>query len=157
MSRSSMEVVHSSRFNLAVSSPSDRKISEAHICIFSTKEKMTGFNHISWFYSVYVMSSYFMHYSVCHELNTIDTRRSRSISGVIVVDAGRSRCTCHRRNAYIHDHTMNNVITMRFSINCPTVICLPTVCYFYERDASSENYGPRVYFNHITKTKFPLL
>ena len=25
---------------------------------------------------------------------------------------------------------MNNVITMRFSINCPIVICLPTVCYF---------------------------
>src|SRR3990170_6130269 len=52
---------------------------------------------------------------------------------------------------------MNNVITMRFSINCPTVICLPTVCYFYERDASSENYGSRVYFNHITKIKNTLL
>ena len=25
---------------------------------------------------------------------------------------------------------MNNVITMHFSINCPTVIYLPTVCYF---------------------------
>jgi hypothetical protein len=46
---------------------------------------------------------------------------------------------------------------MRFSINCPAVICLPTVCYSYERDASSENYGPRVYFNHITKTKISLL
>src|SRR3990170_2631385 len=52
---------------------------------------------------------------------------------------------------------MNNIITMRFSINYPTVICLPTVCYFYEREASSENYGPRVYFNHITKTKNTLL
>src|SRR3990170_6582596 len=52
---------------------------------------------------------------------------------------------------------MNNVITMRFSINCPTVICLPIVCYYYERQASSENYGPRVYFNHITKTKNTLL
>ena len=38
-----------------------------------------------------------------------------------------------------------------FSINCPTVICLPTVCYFL-REASSEIYGPRVYLNHITKT-----
>ena len=37
---------------------------------------------------------------------------------------------------------LNIVIAMRFSINCPTVICLPTVCYVFEREASSENYGP---------------
>jgi hypothetical protein len=24
---------------------------------------------------------------------------------------------------------MNNIITMHFSINCPTIICLPTVCF----------------------------
>ena len=41
------------------------------------------------------------------------------------------------------------VMIIRFSINCPTVICLPTVCYVQE----SENYGPRVYFNHILKSK----
>ena len=52
---------------------------------------------------------------------------------------------------------LNIVITMRFSINCPTVICLPTVCFLFEREASSENYGPRVYFYHITKTKNTLL
>ena len=49
------------------------------------------------------------------------------------------------------------VITMRFSVNCPTIICSPTVCYVFEREASSENYGPRVYVNHIIKTKIPLL
>src|SRR3989337_1548334 len=43
------------------------------------------------------------------------------------------------------------VMIICFSINCPTVICLPTVCYFLER-ASSETYGPRVYQSHITKT-----
>ena len=75
-----------------------------------------------------------MHYFVCYELNTIDARRSRSISGVIVVDAESFRSTCHGRNAYIHDHAMNNIITMHFSINCPTVICLPTICHAYERD-----------------------
>jgi hypothetical protein len=32
---------------------------------------------------------------------------------------------------------------MCFSINCLTVICLPTVCYVFERETSSENYGPR--------------
>ncbi len=30
-------------------------------------------------------------------------------------------------------------------------------CYFYEREAFSEKYGPRVYFNHITKPKNTLL
>ena len=52
---------------------------------------------------------------------------------------------------------MNLSYLFCFSINCPTVICLPTVCHAYERDASSENYGSRVYFNHITKTKNTLL
>ena len=63
-----------------------------------------GFNHITWFYSVYIMSSCLKRYSVCHALNTIDAGTSRSIGGVIVVDASNSRSTCHRRNAYIHDH-----------------------------------------------------
>ena len=39
-----------------------------------------------------------------YELNTLDAGRSRSMCGVIVVDAGRSRFTCHGRDAYIHDH-----------------------------------------------------
>ena len=46
--------------------------------------------------------------------------------GVIVVDAGRSRCTCHRRDAYIRS-CLDNLIIIRFSINCSTVICSPTV------------------------------
>ena len=94
-------------------------------------------------------------YSVCHELNTIDAGRRRLIGGVIVVDAGMSRSTCHRRNVYIHDHAMNNVITMRFSINCPMVICLPTVCYSYERDASSETYAPGSTLIILQKPKIP--
>ena len=52
---------------------------------------------------------------------------------------------------------LNIVITMCFSINCPTVICLPIVCSALEREASSENHGPRVYFYHILKTKNTLL
>jgi hypothetical protein len=79
------------------------------------------------------------------------------MSGVIVVDAGRSRSTCFGRDAYIHDHCHESVITMRFSKNCPTVICLPTVCFVLEREASSENYGPRVYLYHILKSKNTLL
>ena len=46
---------------------------------------------------------------------------------------------------------------MHFFTNCPTVIYSCTVCYVFEREASSENYGPRVYLYHIIKTKIPLL
>ena len=38
------------------------------------------------------------------------------------------------------------VITLRFSINCSTVIRSPTVILAIMREASSETYGPRVYF-----------
>ena len=49
------------------------------------------------------------------------------------------------------------IMIICFSINCPTVICLPTVCYVFEREASSENYGPRVYFIIYIKSKNTLL
>ena len=42
---------------------------------------------------------------------------------------------------------------MRFSINCLVVICSPTVIYAILREATSETYGPRVYF---TSYKFPI-
>ena len=38
------------------------------------------------------------------------------------------------------------IITLRFSINCLAVICSPTVIFSILREASSETYGPRVYF-----------
>ena len=38
------------------------------------------------------------------------------------------------------------VITLRFSIICSAVICSPTVILPILREASSESYGPRVYF-----------
>ena len=45
------------------------------------------------------------------------------------------------------------IITMRFSINCSAVICSPTVIYAIFREATSETYGPRVYFPSY---KFPI-
>ena len=45
------------------------------------------------------------------------------------------------------------VITLRFSINCSAVICSPTVIISILREASSETYGPRVYFPSY---KFPI-
>ena len=50
--------------------------------------------------------------------------------GVIVVDAESFRSTWHGRDAYIHDHCLDIVMSIWSSINCPTVIGLPTVCYF---------------------------
>ena len=38
------------------------------------------------------------------------------------------------------------IIIIRYSINCSTVICSPTVLFAFKREASSETYGPRVYF-----------
>ena len=81
-----------------------------------------------------------------YELNTLDAGRSQSICGVIFVDAGRSRPTCHGRDAYIHDHCLryhhnfalfyqlldNNLFTHRNT-------------YAILREASSDTYGPRVY------------
>src|SRR3990170_2949333 len=45
------------------------------------------------------------------------------------------------------------IITLRFSINCSAVICSPTVIISILREASSETYGPRVYFPSY---KFPI-
>ena len=45
------------------------------------------------------------------------------------------------------------VITLCFSINCSAVICSPTVIFSILREASSETYGPRVYFPSY---KFPI-
>ena len=38
------------------------------------------------------------------------------------------------------------IITMHYSINCSAVICSPTVIHAILREATSETYGPRVYF-----------
>ena len=35
---------------------------------------------------------------------------------------------------------------IRFSINCSIVICSTTVILAFKKEASSETYGPRVYF-----------
>ena len=48
---------------------------------------------------------------------------------------------------------LDNLITMRFSINCSTVICSPTINYAILREATSETYGPGVYFPSY---KFPI-
>jgi hypothetical protein len=39
-----------------------------------------------------------------------------------------------------------------YSINCPTVICLPSMCYLFYGETPLVNNGPRSYFHHIAIT-----
>ena len=54
--------------------------------------------------------------------------------GVIGVDAESFRSTCLGRDAYIHDHRLDILITMLNSGNCSTVICSPTIEYLCSRE-----------------------
>ena len=83
--------------------PSDRKGNNMY-CIVAIDDKKMGFISYCLSLSLYIMSSCLMRYSVLYELNTLDAGRSRSMCGVIVVDAGRRWSTCYGRDAYIHDH-----------------------------------------------------
>ena len=76
--------------------------------------------------------------------------------GVIVVDARRSRSTCHGHDAYIHDHP-------RYSHNYAQFCQLLNINLFTHlrilmllREATSETYGPRVYSHHINLHHFNL-
>ena len=71
------------------------------------------------------------------------------MGGVIVVDAGRSRSTNLGRDAYILIIALDIVIIIRSSINCPTVICLPIVCYFSREKPLVKSTTPRSILHHI--------
>ena len=62
-------------------------------CIVAIKDKKMGFTSYCLGLFLYILSSYLKRYYVLHELNTLDAGRSRSMCGVIVVDAGRSQST----------------------------------------------------------------
>ena len=90
-------------FNLAVSFPNDSRGSKARIVLLPSRIKILGFIILHEFIPLHHVI--FLNALLCsYELNTLDARRSRSMCGVIVVDAGRSRSTCCGRDAYIHDH-----------------------------------------------------
>ena len=82
-----------------------------------------------------------------YELNTLHARW-------IAIDVWSNSSRCRQESVYVLVTNvmpifmiiaLDIVITLHFSINCSTVICLPTVC-FLNIEASSETYGPRVYF-----------
>ena len=73
------------------------------------------------------------------------------MSGVIVVDAGRSRSTCLGRDAYIHDHTYAQFCQLLNSNSFTHRKILMLL-----REATSETYGPRGYSHHINLHHFNL-
>ena len=52
-------------------------------------------------------------------------------------------------------HCLDTFMIIWSAINCPTVICLPTVCYFYERDVACENMAPGSILIVLQKQKIP--
>ena len=50
---------------------------------------------------------------------------------------------------------LNIVITMHFSINCPTVICSPTIWYVLKREPLLKTMAPRYTFIIYKNTKIP--
>ena len=92
-------------FNLAVSFPSDSRGSKA--CIVLLPSRITRWVFIILLEFILLHHVILLNALFCsYELNTLDAGMSRSMCGVIVVDAGRSRSTCHGRDAYIHDHAL---------------------------------------------------
>ena len=72
-----------------------------------------------------------------HELNTLD-------ACWIAVDVWSNSS-----DSYIHDHCLDILITMRFSINCSTIIRSPIVNYTILIEPTSQTYGPGSIFHHI--------
>ena len=59
---------------------------QATYCIVAIEDKKMGFISYCMSLSLYIMSFFLMHYSVLHELNTLDAGRSRPMCGVTIVD-----------------------------------------------------------------------
>ena len=89
-------------FNLAVLDPRDRRGTDTY-CIVAIKDKRWGYIILLEFIPLHhVIFLNALLYSC--ELNTLDAGRSRSMCGVIVVDAESFRSTFCGRDAYIHNH-----------------------------------------------------
>ena len=90
-------------FNLAVSFPSDRRGSKARIVLLPSRIKNGVYIILLEFIPLHHVI--LLNVLLCsYELKTLDAGRSRSMCGVIVVDAESFRSTCRRCDAYIHDH-----------------------------------------------------
>ena len=98
-----------------------------HVCIVAIEDKKMEFISYCMSLSLYIMSSFLMRYSVLYELNTLD-------ACWIAVDVWSNSSRCRQESVYLSRtwclytwSCLDNLITMRFSIYCSTVICSPTV------------------------------
>ena len=74
------------------------------------------------------------------------------------VDVWSNSSRCRQESIYLTQTwclyfiiiALDIVITLRFSINCSTVICSPIVLFAILREASSATYGPGSIFHHIS-------
>ena len=99
------------------------------------------------------MSSLLMRYSVLFELNILD-------ACWIAVDVWSNSSRCRQESVYLSRtwclytwSCLDNLIIIRFSISCPTVICSPTVILLVSWEKPLVKPGPRVYF---LSYKFPI-
>ena len=90
------------------------------------------------------MSWFLLHYFL-HEHNTLD-------ACWIAVDVWSNSSRCRQESVYLSRtwclytwSYLDILVTMLNSINCSTVIRLPTIILMLLREATSETYGPRVY------------
>ena len=117
--------------DLTVLDPSDWRGTDTYVSLLLRITRWGLFLH------KYILSTS-CHPSYCitpffHELNTLD-------ACWIAVDVWSNSSRCRQESVYkswtwclYNDHCLDIVIIIWGSINCPTLIRLPTVCYFLER------------------------
>jgi hypothetical protein len=96
---------------------------------------------------------YFINYTPTSSLALFITAPSFPVSGLLVIDA------VGWRSMYLIVMPRVNLIVILstyacylYSINCPTVICLPSMCYLSYGETPLVNCGPRSYFLYISIT-----
>jgi hypothetical protein len=94
-----------------------------------------------------------MQLSVVRNLILMGCSDDIPVSGLLVID------TVGLRSMYFVVMPRVNLIVIfltyhvyLYSINCPTVICLPSMCYLSYGETPLVNCGPRSYFHHIAIT-----
>jgi hypothetical protein len=94
-----------------------------------------------------------MQLSVVRNLILMGCSDDTPVSGLLVIDA-----VGWRSMYFIVMPRVNRIVIFLtyhvylYSINCPTIICLPSMCYLSYGETPLVNYGPQSYFHHIAIT-----
>ena len=96
---------------------------------------------------------FLMQLSVIRNLILMGCSDDISGSGLLVIDA-----VGWRSIYFVVMPRVNRIVIFLtyhvylYSINCPTIICLPSMCYLSYGETPLVNYGPRSYFHYIVIT-----